>query len=455
MKKWFFLTVIFIVLAYTFFIPDMLFGEDSFDNTINNLDLIWIVIAAALVFFMQAGFAMIEAGFTRAKNAGNIMMKNLMDFSVGTIVYWAVGFGIMFGTDKIGLFGTTGFLLGNINPMTTSGIKKLLYWFFQVMFTATSATIVSGAVAERTKFTAYLLTSVIISSFIYPVVGHWIWGGGWLQKLGMIDFAGSTVVHSVGGWAGLAGAILVGPRIGKYTKVGKKRYVNSLPAHNIPFATLGVFILWVGWFGFNAGSTLSGRNPSIVTIVVNTNLAATGGAISSMIYTWIRFKRPDPSMTINGILGGLVSITAGCAFISPRDALFIGLIAGIIVVLSVQFFDKYLYVDDPVGAISVHGVCGVFGTVVVGLFSQSKYSVMAGTGEINGLFYGGGIHLFLIQILGVISVFAWAFIVTSLFFILLKVTVGLRVSEKVEIMGLDINEHGIEAYSDFQFFISQ
>ena len=447
---------VFILILFLFLIlPISAFADENTANYIPSLDFIWVLISAILVFFMQAGFAMIEGGFTRAKNASNIMMKNLMDFAIGSIAYWAIGFGIMFGTDIFGLIGTTKFFLLDVNPTTYEGMKELLYWIFQVMFAATSATIVSGAVAERTKFSAYLFYSIFISSIIYPVIGHWIWGGGWLQKLGMIDFAGSTVVHSVGGWAGLAGTLILGPRFGKYNKIKGKKYANSIPGHNIPLATLGAFILWMGWFGFNSGSTLSGNNPGIVSIAVNTNLAGAGGAISAMIYSWLRFKKPDPSMTINGALAGLVSITAGCALVSSRDSIIIGLIAGTLVVISVQFFDKVLNIDDPVGAVSVHGVCGTFGTLAVGLFAQSNYAIATDVGNVNGLFYGGSSHLLLIQFLGILSTFAWVFTTASILFLFIKALIGLRVTEEEEIMGLDINEHGIEAYSGFQIFISQ
>ena len=428
------------------------FAENTADSNAVAIDTVWTLLAAFLVFFMQAGFAMVEAGFTRAKNAANIMMKNLMDFSIGSIAYWLVGFGIMFGASASGLFGTTGFFLSDANPGTNEGLWQFAFWIFQAVFAATAATIVSGSMAERTKFSSYLIYSVFITAIIYPVVGHWIWGGGWLASKGMVDFAGSTVVHSVGGWAALAGALLLGPRLGKYNKDGSS---NAIPGHNIPLASLGVFILWFGWFGFNAGSTTSGTNLSIATISVTTCLAAAAAAITAMFTAWKRFGKPDTSMALNGALAGLVAITAGCAVVSPLSAIIIGAIAGILVVLSVEFIDKVLRIDDPVGAISVHGVCGAFGTLAVGLFAQSSYGNSSGVGDVNGLFFGGGLSLFVTQLIGVISVFVWVFGAAFLVFKIMKMTVGLRVSEEEELKGLDIGEHGMESYSGFQVFTTQ
>jgi ammonium transporter, Amt family len=410
------------------------------------IDTIWVLMAAFLVFFMQAGFAMVETGFTRAKNACNIMMKNLMDFAVGSVVFWAVGFGIMFGTSAFGVFGTSGFFLSTGDPSTGEGLWQFAFWIFQAVFAATAATIVSGAMAERTKFKSYMAYSAMITALIYPVAGHWIWGEGWLAAKGMIDFAGSTVVHSTGGWAALAGAILLGPRIGKYSPDGSS---NAIPGHNIPLASLGVFILWFGWFGFNAGSTTSGTDLSIAVIAVTTNLAAAAGSISAMIFVWIKFGKPDISMSLNGALAGLVGITAGCANVSPSSALMIGGISGILVVVSVEFFDKVLKIDDPVGAISVHGVCGAWGTLAVGLFAQEKF------GGVNGLLHGGGISQFITQLMGVVSVFAWVFISAFAVFYVIKVTMGLRASDEDQLKGLDIEEHGMEAYSGFQTFVTQ
>jgi Amt family ammonium transporter len=375
-----------------------------------------------------------------------------MDFSVGSIAYWAVGFGIMFGASAFGLFGKDGFFLSAANPSSGDGLWQFAYWMFQVVFAATAATIVSGAMAERTKFSGYLWYSVFISAIIYPVVGHWIWGGGWLSGKGMIDFAGSTVVHSVGGWAALAGAILLGPRLGKYNKDGSS---NAIPGHNIPLAALGVFILWFGWFGFNPGSTTSGTNLSIATIAVTTNLSAAAGAILAMFTAWKRFGKPDTSMALNGGLAGLVAITAPCASVSPLSAIIIGAIAGVLVVLSVEFIDKVLHVDDPVGAISVHGICGAWGTLAVGLFAQASYGKASGAGAVNGFFFGGGLSQFFIQLTGVISVFIWVFSTAFILFGIIKATVGLRVSKDEELKGLDIGEHGMESYAGFQVFTTQ
>ncbi len=416
------------------------------------INTVWTLIAAFLVFFMQAGFAMVETGFTRAKNAANIMMKNLMDFCIGSIAFWLIGFGIMFGASKLGLFGTSGFFLSSANPSTAEGLWQFVYWMFQVVFAATAATIVSGAMAERTRFPAYLIYSFFICALIYPVVGHWIWGGGWLGNKGMIDFAGSTVVHSVGGWAALAGTILLGPRIGKYNNNGTS---NAIPGHNIPLAALGVFILWFGWFGFNAGSTTSGTNLSIATIAVTTNLAAAAGAITAMFTSWVRFGKPDTSMALNGALAGLVGITAPCACVSPLSAIIIGAVAGILVVFSVEFIDKVLHIDDPVGAISVHGVCGTWGTLSVGLFAQSAYGESSGVGAVNGFFFGGGLSQFFVQLTGVVSVFLWVFGSTLALFYIIKRTIGLRASDEEQLKGLDIGEHGMESYAGFQIFTTE
>jgi len=405
------------------------------------MDMIWLIFAATLVFFMQAGFAMVETGLTRAKNAGNILMKNLMDFSAGAVIFWAVGWALMYGASKGGFLGSDQFFLKNADP------AMFRDWMFQVVFAATAATIVSGAMAERTKFSSYLIYSVFISGLIYPISGHWIWSsGGWLASMGFHDFAGSTVVHSVGGWAALAGALILGARTGKYVRVNGKVHTKAIPGHNIPLAALGVFILWFGWYGFNAGSTLSGTDPGIAGVAVTTTLAAAAGAIASMAVSWIWFGKPEPTMSLNGALAGLVGITAPCAVVSPLGALTIGLVAGVLVVISVEFFDKVLHVDDPVGAISVHGVCGAWGTLSVGLFAQTE--------EIKGLFYGGGFGQLGVQALGVAAVFGWTFITAVILFRIMKATSGLRVSEVEELRGLDIGEHGIESYSGFQIFTS-
>lgn len=416
------------------------------DNHATNLDIIWVLIAAFMVFFMQAGFAMVETGFTRAKNSVNILMKNLVDFCIGSILFFLVGFGLMFGKDAGGFIGTSNFTISIIGKTSTS---IFAFWIFQAVFAATAATIVSGAVSERIKFKNYLIYSIIITAFVYPVVGHWIWGGGWLANIGMIDFAGSTVVHSVGGWAGLAGAIMLGPRLGKYNK---DRSSNAITGHNIPLAALGVFILWFGWYGFNPGSTLSGSSPAIATIAVTTTLSAAAGALASMFYTWIKYKKPDASMTLNGALAGLVGITAGCAVVSPYSAMIIGVLCGIIVSISIELLDKKFKVDDPVGAVSVHGICGFFGTLFVGFFAQSEYAGLAGLEGVNGLFFGGGLKLLLAQLTGAISVFTWTFGIMLLVFFIIKKTMGLRVSRETELKGLDIDEHGMEAYSGFQIF---
>ena len=404
-------------------------------------DMLWLVLAAVLVFFMQAGFAMVESGLSRAKNAGNIMMKNLMDFSVGAVAFWAIGWGLMYGASVAGFIGSDQFFI--------RGADSTLYrdWMFQVVFAATAATIVSGAMAERTKFGGYLIYSVCITAIIYPISGHWIWNGGWLAELGFHDFAGSTVVHSVGAWAALVGAFFLGARKGKYVQIGKKTVVRAIPGHNMPLAALGVFILWFGWYGFNAGSTLSGTDPDIAHVAVTTTLAAASGAIGAMLSSWKWFGKPDPSMSLNGALAGLVGITAGTWVVSPVGALLIGAVSGGLVVASVEFIDKVLHIDDPVGAISVHGVCGAWGTLSVGLFADGVNDA-----SIVGLFYGGGGTQLGIQLLGVAAVFVWVVLLSGILFGSLKAIKMLRVDEKEELMGLDIGEHGMESYSGFQIF---
>ncbi|MCP3922542.1 MAG: ammonium transporter [Desulfobacterales bacterium] len=417
-------------------------GEPTIKNNADAIVLVqehanflWTLVAACLVFFMQAGFTLVEAGFTRAKNTVNIIMKNLMDFSMGSLAYWAIGFGLMFGINSTGYIGTDGFFLSYFDPNGDPWI--LAFWMFQVVFAATAATIVSGAMAERTKFSGYLIYSVVLSAFIYPVFGSWAWGSlfngaastGWLEKLGFIDFAGSTVVHSVGGWAALAGAMVLGPRIGKYAKDGT---VKPIMGHNIILAALGVFILWLGWFGFNPGSTTT-ADKSIAMIFVNTNLAAASGAISAMFLSWIKFKKPEVGMSLNGALAGLVGITAGCANVSPTSSIIIGLIAGVLVVFSVMFFDK-IRIDDPVGAISVHGVCGAWGTLAAGIFNSSGFSFA----QIG------------VQLLGIGACFLWAFSMAYIMFKIISVTIGLRVTPEEELEGLDFIEHGGNAYPDFE-----
>mgnify|MGYP000983734767 FL=1 len=415
--------------------------------TQSNANIMWTLIASVLVMFMQAGFAMVEAGLTRAKNTGNILMKNMFDFAAGSVTFYILGFGLMMGLDQGGFIGLSNFNLSDWTPATDEGLWGYTFWFFQCVFAATATTIVSGAIAERTKFIAYLIASVAITGLIYPVSGHWIWGGGWLSQLEapMIDFAGSTVVHSVGGWVALAGALLMGPRIGKYSPDGKSR---AIPGHNMALVALGVFILWFGWFGFNPGSTVAAQ-ANIALIAVTTNLAACTAGLAAMVTAWVRYGKPDVSMSFNGVLAGLVAITAGCANVSPDGAMIIGLIAGVVVVLSVDFIDKVLKIDDPVGAISVHGVCGALGTLCVGLFASPEY------GGVAGLFYGGGMTQFITQAIGVGSVFLWAFGTGLVLFFALKVTVGIRVPAEEEIKGLDITEHGQEAYSGFQIFTNE
>jgi len=429
--------------------------EETLTNHKMLLDTLWVMVAAFLVFWMQAGFAYVEGGLTRAKNTNNIMMKNLMDFSIGSVAFWAVGFAFMFG-DGNGFIGLSGwFLTGADNSPATGdayqGVYSALNWtgvplfakfMFQLVFAATAATIVSGAMAERTKFSTYLIYSFVVTAFIYPVVGHWVWGGGWLAQLGMWDFAGSTVVHSTGGWLALIGTIMLGPRIGKYSREGKPL---AIPGHSLPMAALGVFILWLGWFGFNPGSTMA-ADASIGQIALTTNLAAATGAIGALITSWILLKKPDVSMTLNGALAGLVAITAPCAFVSPLSAAIIGLLGGIVVVVSVLLLDR-AKVDDPVGAVSVHGVCGALGTLALGLFAQEGYAPAGTTG--NGLLFGGGLKLLTAQAIGVVSVLGWCVVTGLLLFGLLKLTVGIRVSAEEEIAGLDIGEHGISAYPDF------
>ena len=445
----------FLITAGALLVFGAVYGfADSNSNAV-AIDTVWTLMAAVLVFLMQAGFAMLETGFTRAKNAANIMMKNLMDFSIGTLAFWAIGFGIMFGADAAGLFGTSKFFLAG--AVVDDAFSDFTFWVFQVMFAATAATIVSGAVAERTQFKAYLVYSVFISGLIYPVVGHWIWGGGWLGNLGangVMDFAGSTVVHSVGGWAGLAGALVLGAREGKYVKNGAngrsgRVMVNAIQGHNMPLAALGVFLLWFGWFGFNAGSTVAGTDLSIAAIAVTTNLAAASGVVGALIVAWIISGKPDPTFALNGAIAGLVAITAGCANLSPGSAVIVGFLGGVLVVLSVQFIDRVLQVDDPVGAISAHGVVGAWGTIAVGLFAQEKF------GGVNGLFFGGGFGQLGVQIVGVVAVFAWTFVTSLVLFKLIKATIGLRVSRDEELRGLDIEEHGTEAYTDFEVYTTR
>ena len=403
----------------------------------SSVDTIWVLFGSALVFFMQAGFAMVDAGFTRSKNSGNLIMKNLIDFSLGTLVFWAVGFGIMFGPTLGGLIGTPDFFVRGDYSAT---YPTLAFLIFQTVFCATAATIVSGAMAERTKFSSYCIYSVLISAVVYPISGHWIWGGGWLSELGFHDFAGSTAVHMVGGVAALIGAKVLGPRIGKYDKNGKPK---AILGHSLTLGALGVFILWFCWFGFNGCSTLGASGDdallSMASIFVTTNIAAAASAACTMFITWFRYKKPDVSMTLNGALGGLVAITAGCDAVSPVGALVIGIIASFVIVFGIEFVDKILKIDDPVGAVGVHGMCGAVGTILVGFLALD-----------GGLLYGGGATFLGVQALGVVSVIAWVCVTMIPIFLIIKHTVGLRVSEYEEIAGLDIEEHGLQSsYADF------
>ena len=403
------------------------------------VDTLWTCIAGILVFLMQAGFAMVEGGFTRAKNVANIMMKNVGDFSMAALGFWILGFGIMFGNGNAFL-GTTGFFVsagtGDLYPsLNWTSVPTLTAWFFQLMFCATAATIVAGAMAERTRFLSYLIFSFIISLFFYPMVGHWVWGGGWLAQLGMLDFAGSTVVHSTGAWFALAGVIVLGPRIGKYSDLGMPL---ALPGHNLMMATLGVFILWFGWFGFNTGSIMGSDVNGIAVIAANTSLAAAAAAIGATVCAWLLFGKPDVTMALNGVLAGLVAVTGACAFVETWAAvLFFGLLPGVVVVFSVLMFDR-MQIDDPVGAISVHGVSGALGTVLLGLFHTE-----------SGLLYGGGADLLMAQVVGVVSVFAFCMVCGLTMFNVIKFVVGLRVSRVAEIAGLDAAEHGNDAYPEF------
>ncbi|WP_035051851.1 ammonium transporter [Carnobacterium pleistocenium] len=403
----------------------------------SSVDTLWVIVGTVLVFFMQAGFAMVETGFTRAKNAGNIIMKNLMDFVLGSLMYWIIGFGVMFGPSIAGLIGTPDlFVQGNYD--TT--IPGYVFLMFQTVFAATAATIVSGAMAERTKFSAYLVYTLIISTVVYPISGHWIWGGGWLAQLGFIDFAGSTAVHMVGGVTALIGAKIVGARIGKYDEEGK---VKAIPGHSLTLGALGVFILWFAWFGFNGASTISATGDEsltlIGTILLNTNLSAATATLVAMIITWVKYGKPDISMTLNGSLAGLVGITAGCAIVSPFGAVAIGALSAVALVYGIEFVEKKAKIDDPVGAFGVHGISGALGTILVGVFATD-----------GGLLYGGGFNLLGIQALGVGSVAAWVAVTMIITFKLVDKTIGLRVTPEEEIVGMDISEHGLESsYGDF------
>ncbi|NER36964.1 MAG: ammonium transporter [Oscillatoria sp. SIO1A7] len=422
------------------------------------LDTIWVIFAACLVFFMNAGFAMLETGFCRQKNAVNILAKNLIVFGLSTVAYWALGFGLMFsnGAGGVSLWGTQGFLFSGresdyqdiFTSLDWSAVPLNAKFFFQLAFAGTAATIVSGAVAERIKFKAFLIFSFLLVAICYPIAGHWVWGGGWLSELGFYDFAGSTVVHSMGGWAALIGCALLGPRLGRY--IGGK--IKMMPAHNLGISTLGGLILWLGWFGFNPGSTMAADPKPIAHIILTTNMAAATGAIAATFTSWLRFKKPDLSMIINGVLAGLVGITASCAYVNLGSAVIIGSIAGIIVVFSVDVFNR-AEIDDPVGATSVHLVCGIWGTLAVGLFSQGPGELYAeGSGPAQGFLVGGGLeglNQLFVQLLGIGSVGAFAVLFSAIVWSAIKATVSIRVSKEEEEMGLDLSEHGIGAYEGF------
>lgn len=412
------------------------------------IDTMWVFLAAILVFFMNLGFASVEAGFARSKNTVNILSKNFIVFAVSSLGFILMGWGLMFGgdnpivgTENIFILGTTDYSF--YDNTLTANVPFWGKFFFQLVFCGTAATIVSGAVAERVKYISFILFSFVLTLIIYPIVGHWIWGGGWLSSLGFMDFAGDTVVHSVGGWAALAGAWILGPRIGKYGKNGKPR---AIPGHNMSLAVIGLFVLWLGWFGFNPGSTMSFQNPAdVVHILMTTNTSAIAAILTSTAVSWIFLGKPDLGMTINGCLAGLVGITGSCAYVSVEASLLIGAISGVIVVFSVMFFDR-IKIDDPVGATSVHLICGIFGTICVGLFAKEGVTSLSAK---NGLFYGGGAELLGVELIGIIAVGAFVFVSSSIVWLALKYTVGIRVSAEEEITGLDVGEHGNRAYPDF------
>lgn len=424
-----------------------------------TLDTLWVLVAGMLVFFMNLGFAMVESGFARSKNTVNILSKNFVVFAVSSLGFLVLGWGLMFG-DGNGFIGLKGLLMaggadnspavgdayqGVYTAISWTGVPFWAKFFFQLVFCGTAATIVSGAVAERIKYISFIVFSFVLTLVIYPIVGHWIWGGGWLASMGFQDFAGSTVVHSVGGWAALAGVLLLGPRFGKY---GPGKQINAIPGHNMPIATIGLFVLWLGWFGFNPGSTMAANPVAISHILMTTNTSAIVAVLTSTAASWIIIGKPDLGMTINGCLAGLVAITAGCAYVSVTSAIIIGAVAGIVVVLAVRFFDV-IRIDDPVGATSVHLACGVLGTLFVGLFSDAAISEANGVAGANGLFNGGGMTLLGTQGLGVLAVAGFVFGASLLVWFLIKVTLGIRVKLKEEIEGLDIGEHGNQAYPEF------
>ena len=412
------------------------------------IDTLWVFLAAILVFFMNLGFASVEAGFARSKNTVNILSKNFIVFAVSSLGFLLLGWGLMFGGDNPFIGTEHLFILGSqdlsfYDNTLTSSVPCWGKFFFQLVFCGTAATIVSGSVAERVKYITFILFSFVLTLVIYPIVGHWVWGGGWLADLGFRDFAGDAVVHSLGGWSALAGAMLLGPRIGKYGKDGKPR---AIPGHSMSLAVIGLFVLWLGWFGFNPGSTMSFQNPSdVVHILMTTNTAAIAAVVTSTATSWLLLKKPDLGMTVNGCLAGLVGITGSCAYVSVESSLLIGALSGILVVFAVQFFDR-VHIDDPVGATAVHLCCGVFGTICVGLFSQAGVTSLS---TVDGLFFGGGFGPLGVQLLGVVVIGAFSFLSSGLVWLVLKKTIGIRVSPEEEIQGLDIGEHGNVAYPDF------
>jgi len=420
-------------------------AELKLDGLLPAIDTIWVLLGAFLVFFMQAGFGMVEAGFIRSKNTCNILTKNFIDYCSASVMFFLVGYAFMFGEGN-GFIGLSGFALGADAP-NPSGVPIWAFWLFQAAFCGAAATIVAGGMAGRMKFPAYLMYTAVISALVYPIIGHWIWGAGWLAEMGFADFAGSTVVHATGGWAACIGTLMLGPRIGKYVS-GK---VKAIQGHSIPLASLGVFILWFGWFGFNPASTLgvTADGGSLAALVaVNTNLAAAAGALAAMLTIWMVVGKPDLGMIMNGCLAGLVAITAGCAFVTPISAIVIGLVGGVIVVLGTLLLDR-LHIDDPVGAVPVHGMNGIWGTVAVGLFGSTGVN---GDLAADGLFYGGGAGQLGTQVLGALSVTAFAMVTMGAVFFAIKKTIGLRVSRDEELSGLDVGEHGMEAYAGFQIF---
>ncbi len=422
------------------FAREQVASEAVFDAT----STLWVLVAAFLVFFMQAGFGMVEAGLIRAKNASNVLMKNLLDFCFACLGFYSFGYAIMYGTGG-SIVGTSGwFLVGVESPV--AGLPLPAFWLFQAVFVGTAATIVSGAVAERMRFVAYLAYSFLISAFVYPVVGHWVWGGGWLAQLNFFDFAGSTVVHAVGGITALLGAWMLGPRIGRFNPDGSPNFIGG---HSMPLVTLGVFILWFGWYGFNPGSTLGMGDPGLVArIAMNTTLAGCAGAVAAMIVAWVMFGKPDLSLALNGALAGLVGITAPCAVVSDGASIYIGLAAGVLVIFGVKWLNK-LQIDDPVGAFPVHGLCGIWGTLAVGLFGQHALGA-----PYDGLFYGGGFGALGVQSLGVVVCLTFILAAMWVVFRAIDSVVGLRVSRDTELRGLDLQEHGLESYSGFQIFIT-